>query len=282
LLDQYGTKDDIGLLRAFAKIYTRRGPKKALGKELARRVSPPVRVHDLGRVSIEVGERFVELSNMRRKPASVLVYLITRPGLAANREQVIDELWRDADPAGAVNNLNQSLYFLRREIDPWYEDDVSVDYINFQADLVWLDRALVSADSVAFLDAAQRRSDLELTELARLITAYRAAFAPEFEYDEWALGWRARVHAAFLDLAHDAIARSVRSHDYRTARDIASHVLGVDESATDVERQLVWVYGKLGLLSSARSQYAHLLAYERADGIETPPLDTLLHGPEPS
>ena len=91
---------------------------------------------------------------MRRKASAVLMFLITRPGFVANREQIIDELWPESDPASGTNNLNQSLYYLRRDIDPWYEDDLSLDYVRFQGDLVWLERDLVSAESVQFITVA--------------------------------------------------------------------------------------------------------------------------------
>ncbi len=66
---------------------------------------------------------------MRRKSASLLMFLVTRPNFTATREQVLEELWPDNDPSSASNSLNQSLYFLRRDIDPWYEDDMSLEYI---------------------------------------------------------------------------------------------------------------------------------------------------------
>lgn len=43
LLDEYGTVEDVGLLRAYAKTYLRKGPGKSLGKRLARRTSPVLR-----------------------------------------------------------------------------------------------------------------------------------------------------------------------------------------------------------------------------------------------
>ena len=282
ILDDYGAIEDVGLLRAYAKTYVRRGPARALGRKLARRVSPALQVRDLGRVELVIGERSVRITEMRRKPASVLLYLISRPGLAANREQVIDALWPDSDPSGAINNLNQSLYFLRREVDPWFEDDVSVDYISFQGDLVWLDMDLVQSDSVAFLAAVQARPQRDVRDATALVLGYRAPFAPEFEYDEWAISWRSRVHASFLDLANNVIERHVETSDYSTARQVAAHVLHVDSEASDVERRLIWLYGKSGLASAAKSQYAHLSAAERADGLEPPSLERLLRGPLPT
>ncbi len=281
VLDERGALEDVGLLRAYAKTYAKRGPGKSFGKKLARRVSPNLVVHDLGRVEIAIGGRAVLLAKMRRKPASVLMYLLTRPGLSANREQVVDALWLDADPSGATNNLNQSLYFLRREIDPWYEDDVSVDYVHFQSDLVWLDPDLVRSDSLDLLRSSQLRPERSVGELSRDLMNYRAPFAPEFEYEEWAMSWRSRLHSTFLDLANDLIDRYVEAADLPAAVRVAVHVLHVDEDASDVERRLVWIYRQLGLLSAARAQYAHLAATELADGFEPAPFESLVGGSLP-
>jgi hypothetical protein len=55
-------------------------------------------------------------------------------------------------------------------------------------------------------------------------------------------------------------------------------VLEVDPSATDVERRLVWLYARLGLISAAKSQYVHLRAVEQADDLDTPAFATLIRG----
>ena len=137
LLDRFGDATDVTRLRAYVRTYRHRGRVVPLGVSLARRVSPRLQVRDLGRVSVAVGDRQLDLAD-ETKPASLLMYLVTRPAFCANREQILDELWPDGDRSSASNSLNQSLYFLRREFDPWYEDGVSVDYLTFQGDLVWL------------------------------------------------------------------------------------------------------------------------------------------------
>ena len=133
LLDEYGEAADVTKLRAFAKTYRRqvRGGA-ALGRGLSRRVAPTLSIFDLGRAKFVIGAREVNLAQMRRKSAALLMLLVTRPGHTATREQVLDELWPDSDPESAANNLNQSLYFLRRDIDPWFEDDISVEYVGLQ------------------------------------------------------------------------------------------------------------------------------------------------------
>ena len=156
LLDEFGEAADVTKLRAFAKTYRRqlRGGA-ALGRGLSRRVAPTLSIFDLGRAKFIVGAREVNLAQMRRKSAALLMLLVTRPGHTATREQVLDELWPDSDPESAANNLNQSLYFLRRDIDPSFEDDISVEYVGLQGDVVWLSVDLTSVASVVFATQAR-------------------------------------------------------------------------------------------------------------------------------
>ena len=278
-LDQFGSIEDIGLLRAYAKTYSKRGVVRNLGTSLARRVSPRLNVYDLGKVTLRIGSRTVALTSVRRKSAAVLMYLVTRPRYVANRDQVIDDLWPDADPSSGTNNLNQSLYFLRREIDPWYEDDISVDYLGFQGDLVWLEPDLVQADSVEFM--RRTRTTTNVAEAALLLETYEGEFAPEFEYEDWAIGWRTRVHSTFLEVANSTIERCVDASDLSLAVEVATHALHVDPTASDIERRLIWLYGRLGLHSAARRQHDHLALVDQVDGLERMALDALLAGPLP-
>jgi DNA-binding SARP family transcriptional activator len=229
---------------------------------------------------IEIGSRTVPITQMRRKPASVLIYLVTRPGFVANREEIIDDLWPEADPVSGTNNLNQSLYFLRREIDPWYDDDVSVDYVGFQGDLVWLERDLVTAHSASFV--AEARSAPHGSKAVQCLSSYGGRFAPEFEYEEWADGWRARVHSTFLELANSTIEDFVRQDDLSTAVSVAAGALEIDPEAADIERRLVWLYGRSGQQSAARVQHAHLMKRDEDDELESIDLVDLLAGPLPN
>jgi DNA-binding SARP family transcriptional activator len=281
LLDDYGTVEDVGRLRAYAKTYVKRGPSKSLGRALARRTSPLLQIRDLGPVTLAIEGREVRVATIRRKSAAVLMYLVTRPRFSANREQAIDALWPEADPESAINNLNQALFFLRRQVDPWYEDDLSVDYIELQGDLVWLDADLVRADSAEFLEQAQTLRGTP-SALADLVIAYQGQFAPEFEYEDWALPWRGRVHATFLDIAHSACDNMIARADLAAARDLAGHVLRVDPAATDIEIKLIWIYGRLGMVSAANSLYGRLKDLEDTEGLQMAPLSELLRGPLPT
>jgi DNA-binding SARP family transcriptional activator len=278
LLDIHGSQDDVGRLRAYEKTYRRKRTSTGLGRSLSRRVSPRLHIQDLGQVILTIGDRVVHLSRTRRKPSALLMYLVTRPNYTATRDQVVEDLWPDGESSAALNSLNQSLYFIRREIDPWYEDDLSPEYVAYQSELVSLDPDLVLVDSGSFLTRSRQlmASDFSQTEATELLDRYRGQFCPEFEYEEWALGWRARVHAAYLDFAGRAIARLASASDYRSACDVALRVLCVDPDAEDIERKLVWLYWRSGARSSAQTHHAHLAARERDDGLEPTPLEEMV------
>ena len=122
-------------LRASADRQGRSGA--GLATQLIRRVSPTVRVHDLGLTSYEDrGRDVVALTETRRKPAALLLYLVTRPDLAATREQVMEASGPTRARSRPCNSLHQTLFFLRRDIEPWYEDGSTADYIHMDAELV--------------------------------------------------------------------------------------------------------------------------------------------------
>ena len=98
LVARFGTADEALLLREFERGPSGKPKRKGLATQLIRRVSPTVRVHDLGLTSYEIGERRIALTETRRKSAALLLFLVTRSDLAANREQVMEALWPDQTP----------------------------------------------------------------------------------------------------------------------------------------------------------------------------------------
>jgi DNA-binding SARP family transcriptional activator len=279
LLDEHGRFEDVGRLRAFAKTYSRRGRVSGqLGRQLAKRVGPKLEILDLGRARLRVGARTIDVSSMRRKPASLLMYLVTRPTFTATREQVLEELWPDNDPSGAANSLNQSLYFLRRDIDPWYEDDLSIEYLPFEGDLVWLEPDLVRVASADFLVSVRDAGrTLDITQILQVLDGYTGSFSPEFEYEEWAIAWRTRTQVAFFEFSQSAVASLLSQMMFEDARDVALRALEVEPDARDVERKLVATYWQLGSRAAAAAQYAHYAAEERADGVDPPSLEALVN-----
>jgi LuxR family transcriptional regulator, maltose regulon positive regulatory protein len=281
LLDVHGAVEDVGRLRAYEKTYKRKRGSIGLGRDLSRRVSPRLHVQDLGQVLLTVGDRMVNLSRTRRKPAALLMYLVTRPNYTATRDQIVEDLWPEGETSAGLNSLNQSLYFIRREVDPWYEDDLSTEYFLYQSELVSLDPDLVKVDSADFVTRSRDLLSGSFTtdEAVELIGRYRGQFSPEFEYEEWALAWRTRVHGAFLDFAGSAMVRLAERGELRVACDIALRVLRVDPNAGDIERRLIWLYWRAGARSAAQAHHAHLAARDEEDGLQPESLESIVGSP---
>ncbi len=109
LIARFGSAEDVAVLRHFDRTSEGRSKRRGLATRLIRRVSPTVRVHDLGLASLEIGARVVALTATRRKSAALLLYMVTRPELMATRELVMESLWPDQNPKSAMNSLHQTL-----------------------------------------------------------------------------------------------------------------------------------------------------------------------------
>lgn len=273
LIARYGTAEDATVLRDFEKAGSGKPRKRGLTTQLIRRVSPAVRVHDLGLASYEIGDRGVKLTETRRKTAALLLFLVTRSDLAANREQVMEALWPDQTPKSALNSLHQTIFFLRRELEPWYEDGASADYVHMDAELVRLDLDLFQVDSVAF---ARQSADIIGTGTAgsrgpEMLALYRGHFAPEFEYEEWADTWRTHLHTNFLHLAQATSRALVVEHRFGEVVEILTAVVALDPVAFDLRGTLIGCLAAAGAKDASLAHYRSMAAaHERELGLPAP------------
>jgi DNA-binding SARP family transcriptional activator len=234
-------------------------------------------VVDLGRVRVEVGNRSVAGDTIRRKVLALLCFLVTRPNMAATRDQVVDALWTDQDPAAASNSLNQTVYFLRRVFEPSYVEDLSPGYVRHQSDLLWLDSGLISVESEICrraIEEARRSSAWAIVD--RVSLGYPGRFALDFEYEEWAASYRDNLHASYLEVIEHAVEDEMRAARFDRAIELCRRALDVDPSCEPIERHLLRIYRLTGAHAAAEEQYRHYATLMREDlGVSPPPLDEL-------
>ena len=65
----------------------------------------------------------------KRRTRSLLALLAAHVSTPMSRDVILDALWPEADPAAAINSLNQTLFQLRRVIDSSYRDGQSPQYV---------------------------------------------------------------------------------------------------------------------------------------------------------
>jgi DNA-binding SARP family transcriptional activator len=239
-------------------------------------------VEDLGRIRVRIGERVLEASAMRRKVAALLAFLLTRPGYTAAREQVLENLWPDSPPDVGKNSLHQTVYFLRRELEPDYADYLSAGYVRLEGELVWLDPELVDSASHQFAERAASL-DRDAAGAFEALSIYKGRFAPEFEYEDWAIATRDALHAAYLELVARALKHCAGQGDWLRGAATARLALAVDPAAEEIERNLIALYHHAGSHAAAAEQYAHFASAHRAEyGLEPPSLETLLTNLNPT
>ncbi len=278
LLVRFGTPEDAPRLAAFDQLNKKHLKGFRHARLLAERVSDRLYICDLGRVEYRIGNRVIPTSETRRKAAALSAYLVTRPHFTATREQVLEDIWPESDPRAAANSLHQTLYFLRRDIDPWYDDDSSASYVTFEGDMLWLSSSLVFPESAAFDAKASEAmlAEASINDQLRALNVYRGRFAPDFEYEEWSLAWRDRLHANYLGLVDSTFKRLIGVKRHDEAIRIAQVALAIDSSALDIEEGLVCAYSSIGHDSAASRQYAHFArAYQAEFGLSAPPLRDL-------
>jgi predicted ATPase len=133
-------------------------------------------------------------SAWRLKKSRELVKLLAlAPGHRLHREQAMDVLWGDREPAAAANNLNQAVYIARRALDAGaieVRDEVLV--------LV----AEVDVDRLA-LAAADARHDRTASAYRSALSLYGGELLPENRYDDWATERREEFAQLAVELADE-------------------------------------------------------------------------------
>ena len=277
LLEPIGEASDVLLIKRAGRRHRVARELDPLARRLARQLAPVVVLHDLGRVSMHVGSHRVPGSTMRRKVLSLLCFLASRQGLAATRDQVLDALWPDLTPELGSNSLNQTVYFLRRVIEPNYADETSPGYVLSDQEMVWLDPELVSTASQRCTSLLRRLATTQPAEAVfELAECYEGRFALDFTYEDWAASFRDSLHARYLEVMERTISRLSEGGQYSDATRLAHRVLEVDPTAETVELAVIRLYRSAGSFAAAAEQYAHYSALLRSEfGAEPPPLNEL-------
>jgi DNA-binding SARP family transcriptional activator len=272
-----GDRSDVSLLNRLGRQKGASAEMRRLGTSLARKLAPRVVVEDLGRVSVRIGATRVASNEVRRKVLTLLCFLLTRPRFAATREEVIDALWPDIDPAAAINSLNQTVYFLRRVFEPEYSEETSAGYVQQDSDVLWLDGELLTSQSfiVSQLIAAHdRQPDTDVA--IEISEAYRGRFALDFSYDEWSVDFRDWLHVSYLRIVERQIRQFVEQGQFDRGIAMARRALSVEPRNDELELSVLRLLRSSGSHSAAAEQYAHYAALLKRDlDVDAPPLGAL-------
>lgn len=151
-------------------------PATALTPVAEARARSAVSVILLGGFAASVGGEPVPDRTWRLRKARELVKLLAlAPGHRLHREQVMDVLWRDRDPAAATNNLHQAVYVARRAL--------GARAIELREEMLRL-TAEVDVDQLE-IAAAEARDGGTHPGYEAALSLYRGELLPENRYEDW-------------------------------------------------------------------------------------------------
>ena len=170
---------------------------------------PPVVVECLGRFSMALAGRRLELRQLRPQARQLLMMLAVRGDDPVHRERLTDALWPEADPRRSFARLHTAVYDLRRFLEPGHQRRRG-ELLRQSGRTYWLALPPGSRNDVADFDrccrearralAAERPAEA-LVALRGAAAAYGGELLPEAGPAEWLLELRAelRQRAQWVD-----------------------------------------------------------------------------------
>jgi DNA-binding SARP family transcriptional activator len=255
---------------------------EAARRHLTRAQAPRIFIRAFGTLSVHKGSWDGPARTIDKRRLRVLLgLLVAHSGRALSRDVALDVLWPEAMPASAVNNLNQSVYQLRRALDEQYRDGDSPNYVVSTSEFVQLDPDLVRIDVDEFRLLSTRLAlNPGPTEHGRLghalVDLARGAFLEDLRYEEWVQPVSDAVHAEVREVLLPLASSSSTSPDLAVRAGCA--LMAIDEfdetAAVVTARQMA----QAGRRSAARDlilRFARRLEEELDETPSTSVVETL-------
>jgi DNA-binding SARP family transcriptional activator len=175
----------------------------------------------------------------KRRLQHLLGLLVANQHRTLTREMALETLWPDSDPGGAVNNLNQAVFHLRRLLNEGSRDPDRPQYVISSSDALSFDSDLVRTDldEVRELSIQMNGSTTVISRrhaAERLLGLIRGEFLADLRYEDWASGIQmsvaAEVREPLLELA-GASPNDIPPHLSLRAAELLTEFDPFDESA---------------------------------------------------
>lgn len=168
----------------------------------------------------------------KRRVRALLAVLGAHAHTTLTRDMAIDILWPEADGDSAVNNLNQTVFQLRRYLDPAYRQGESPEYIISSAEQVALAAGLVHTDLQEIRRLADRMTTANWQQrqdaAAKAIALVKGEFLADLRYETWASRLQVAVHNEVRSRLLPIALQSHAAFDIQTAMDAATALVALD------------------------------------------------------
>ncbi len=189
----------------------------------------------------------------------------------------IEIIWPAADADSGVNSLNQTVFQLRRYIDPNYHGGDSPEYVISTSEVVALNGDLVNTDLGEFRRITRKLVTTDWTQrqalARRAVELVRGEFLADLRYEDWAAQQQMQTHsdirAALLPIARSETA----AFDLEVALLAGRALLGLDPYDEAATLALARNLSASGQRIAARDLVLRYAQRLRADFEEEPSAD---------
>lgn len=185
--------------------------------------------------------RLLQFLAMRRKPAT--------------REQIMEALWPDLDPAQAANQLRVALSHLRRVLEPALAPRRPSAWLITRGGEVALVRERLEIDLDRFIAAIEwskrAQGEPRLAALRDTIEIYRGDLLEDAPYEDWAAAERDRLLQAYLDAQAELAAVDASSGRQEAALDRWQAVIARSPADERAWRGIIQSYLAMGRRTDA-------------------------------
>jgi DNA-binding SARP family transcriptional activator/lipopolysaccharide biosynthesis regulator YciM len=207
----------------------------------------------------------------RRNARTLFKFLLLSPNRRCHKEQALDLLWPDLEPAAAANNLHKTLFYLRRTLCPKASEARACPYVEFDGETVTL--AFIGAVDV---EAFEARAQAALTtadpaHYTAALDLYTGDLLPDDLYADWAIPRREALRQTYLMLLRQSGELYLARREYESAIAVWSHLLAAEPSDEAAHSALMRTYALNSQRHQALRQY-HLCKQALANELDTDPL----------
>jgi DNA-binding SARP family transcriptional activator len=212
-----------------------------------------LRIHLLGGFRVLAGgASVIDQSWRRRKAASIVKLLALQRDRALPREQVLDALWPDLDPAAAANNLHKNVHYIRTALEG---HGVTAPLVSLSGGLVVLDgQAWCDVDAFRAAAAEARKARTNAALYDRALDLHTGDLLPADVYEPWCATQREELSGIFRQLALEGAPLHELRGDWQAALDRLG-LIAADHADEQIQRAIMRAYALTGQADAALRVY---------------------------
>jgi DNA-binding SARP family transcriptional activator len=168
----------------------------------------------------------------KRRVRSLVGVLAAHAHTTLSRDAAIDLLWPESDGDASVNSLNQTVFQLRRFLDPGYRAGESPEYIISNSEHVGLDGTLIRSDVDEIQKLPERLAipsrEQRASTALRAIELVRGEFLADLRYEPWIGSLQLRVHTQVRSVLLPIALGAPDRYDFDVSARAAAALLELD------------------------------------------------------